>query len=376
MKRIQKQQLVNQLNSSKTVLVSGPRLAGKEELIQEVLVEINLEVLQLNLENKKERKIIRESSLDELRALFSAHQLVVIHEAQYLENLQLIIEDVLAGNSKATLLLNCSFEPQIDELLKEVLILQGLYIQVLPPAFYELAAAFGLPEEEKLLEQRLIFGNYPSVIAHLDSAQEILSHLLDTIIVTDLGVTDRINKGDKLLRMLQILAFSIGTPVSYNEVGEKCDLDNETVERYIALLEKASILIKIPSYSTEKRYELKKSNLIYFVDNGVRNMLINNFNPHTLRNDLDELWKNWLISEKLKWNNMHDKKSTFWFWRTHTKQMIDLLEEQENGQCFAYKTTWQKKKKIKFPQLFQTYYPEISQHTLNRSTYWGFLTKK
>src|SRR5690606_11621776 len=128
------------------------------------------------------------------------------------------------------ILLDCSFEPLMDELLREVLEQQGLYFRILPPASYELASAHGLPEEEKLLEQRLISGNYPPVVASLGAAEEILSHLMDTVIVTDLGVTDRINKADRLLRMLQILAFSIGEPVSYNEVGEKCGLDNETVE--------------------------------------------------------------------------------------------------------------------------------------------------
>jgi hypothetical protein len=375
MKRYQQDPLLAQLTSNKIVLLSGPRLAGKEELIISVLEHIPSDVLQINMSNKKERKLIEEASITELTATFHNFPIVVIHEAQYLSNLQSMIEEVLSGTISSTILLSCSYEPLLDELLKEVLEAQGLHFKVLPPSFYELATANGLPEEEKLLEQRLIFGAYPPVAQSQENAEEILKHLLDTIIVTDLGVTDRINKGDQLLKMMQILAFSIGEPISYNEVAEKCGLDNETAERYISLLEKAYILIKLPSFSTEQRYELKKSHCIYFVDNGVRNMLINNFNPTSLRNDLNELWLNWLISERMKWNNLQQKEAKYSFWRTHTKQSVEFIEEQ-NGVINGYKATWEKRKKIKFPAMYGKYYPTHHLQTLNRSTYWGFLTKK
>lgn len=375
MKRAQLEKITQQISSNKVTVLSGPRLAGKEEMIQVAVQEIGVECLQINLSNKKERKVLEEADLSELIATFRNFPLVVIHEAQYLSNLQIIIEAILSGTIKSTIVLSCSYEPLLDEILKEVLVAQGLYITILPPSFYELAQTNGLPNEEKLLVERLIFGSYPPVAESMENANEILVHLLETILVTDLGVTDRINKKDQLLRMLQILAFSIGQPVSYNEVAEKCDLDNETVERYIHLLEKSFILINLPSYSTDLRYELKKSHMIYFVDNGIRNMLINNFNPHTLRNDLHELWMNWLISERIKWNNIQQKEVKYWFWRTHTKQTIEFLEES-NELFSAYKSAWEKKKNIKFPKMFSEYYPSISTHTLNRSTYWGFLTKK
>ncbi len=375
MKRIQQQQIIQQLQTSKILLISGPRLAGKEDIIQEVLSELNTNSLQINAGNKKERQTIEESTEQDLSVSLSAYPLVVIHEAQYLSNLQHIIELVLSDAISSSILLNCSFEPMMDELLKEVLDTQKLHIRIYPPSFYELASHFGLPEEEKMLEQRLIYGNYPAVVLTPAVAEEILSHLLDTVLITDLGVTDRINKKKQLTRVLQTLSFLIGEPVSYNEVAERCDLDNETVERYVLLLEKAYVLIRIPSYSTDKRYELKKSQLIYFVDTGLRNMLINNFNPPAIRMDLDALWKNWLISERVKWNAVNSKQTTYWFWRTHTKQSIDLIEDNE-GKKIAYKSTWEKKKKLKFPAMFQEYYAEIPTHTLNRSTYWTFLSRK
>lgn len=376
MNRLQQQQLIEKIQTSKIVLVSGPRLSGKEEMIAQALTDLQLEHLAMNLGNKKERKIIEEADEATLIQTLSAYKYIVIHEAQYLSNLQTIIELVLSDSISASILLNCSFEPKMDDLLKEVLDTQGLHLKIYPPALYELTTHFGMAEESKLLEQRLINGNYPAVTLSPDAAQDILSHLLDTVLITDLGVTDRINKKQQLIKMLQTLAFFIGEPVSYNEVATHAGIDNETVERYIELLEKAYVLIRIPSYSTEKRYELKKTHLIYFVDTGLRNMLINNFNPPSVRMDMDALWKNWLVSERVKWNAINNKQVNYWFWRTHTKQTVEFIEEDENKNKVGYKIVWDKKKKVKFPPMFVEYYPSIPTKVLNRTTYITFLASK
>jgi predicted AAA+ superfamily ATPase len=115
--------------------------------------------------------------------------------------------------------------------------------------------------------------------------------------------------------------------------------------------------------------------VLYFLDNGIRNALINNFNPIDLRNDVDQLWRNWLIAERIKWNAMNGVFPDYFFWRTHTRQSMDFIEAS-NTKISSYKTSWEKKKKVKFPASFRNAYADISTHVLNRSTYWGFLTKK
>jgi uncharacterized protein len=373
--RAQYKDLKDKIANNKLLLVTGPRAVGKQTIIQEILTATGLPFLELNGKNKATKKEFETVDSNALNTIFGQHRFVVIHEAQYLEKLQTIIEEVLSSERNLTLILACSYEPVMDEVLREVLQLQGLELQLLPPTFYELAQHNGLTVEEKLLEQRLIYGNYPAVVANLNDAEKTLKTLIDEVIFTNLGVTDRINKGEKLTRMLQLLAFEVGNAISYNDIGERCGLDNETVERYIDLLEKSFVLIKLPSYFNNNRYELKKGHVIYFVDNGIRNVLINNFNPMILRNDWDQIWKNWLVSERIKWNKVNQKEVSYFFWKTHTKQIMDFIEI-ENGVVSAYKTSWEKKKKMKFPASFVEAYPFAKTFTLNRSTYWGFLTKK
>lgn len=373
--RIQFTQLKENIATNKLVLLTGPRCVGKRTAVQNALSDLSQAAVEFDASKKKVKKLFEIVNVKNLTINFNASKFVVIHEAQYLENLQDMIELVLSGEIDSTLILCCSYEPMIDEVLREVLQMQGLELTLLPTTFYELAQKNSLPEEEKLLEQRLIYGNYPAVTEDLENAELTLREMVQEVIFTNLGVSDRINKGDKLLRMLQIISFNIGDPISYNEIAEKCGLDNETVERYVDLLVRSFILLRIPTYYNGHRYELKKTHVIYFVDNGLRNVLISNFNPIFLRNDIDQLWRNWLISERIKWNRLNGKMAEYKFWRTHTRQSMDFIEI-DGQKIAAYKSSWEKKKKVKFPAAFAEAYPTISTHTLNRSTYWGFLTKK
>jgi len=373
--RIQYTSIKEKIFNNRLLMLSGPRAVGKKEMVQQILTEENQAFLELNAAKKSVKKMFDEVNELVLKNVFGDHRFVILQEAQYVDKLQLIIEEILSGNFDVTLIMTCSYEPVMDEILKEVLQLQELEVYIMPPSFYELAQHNGLPVEESLLEKRLIYGNYPSVVSDLEFAEPKLRELVEQVVFTNLGVTDRINKGDKLMRMLQILAFEVGDAISYNDIGERCGLDNETVERYIDLLEKSFVLIKLPSFFNNHRYELKKSHAIYFVDNGIRNVLINNFNPMLLRNDWDQIWKNWIISEKIKWNRLNNKQVETYFWKTHTKQMMDYIEVID-GKVSAYKTSWEKRKKLKIPASFTAAYPFATTHGLNRSTYWGFLTKK
>jgi predicted AAA+ superfamily ATPase len=374
-KRVPSARLKACIQESKVVLVKGPRLTGKFSLVTDVLNELSVNWQHFDARKKSFLQQVTDVTIAQLTEVMGASPYTVIREAQYVRDLQGIIESVLEGSLNTTLILCCSFDPLMDPEFSEVLRMQGLEIHVYAPSFYEMAQHNTLPVEEKALETRLIYGTYPQVTEDQESAEERLKELVSEAVFTQLGVTDRINKGDKLTKMLQVVAFNIGEPVSYNEIAEKCGLDNETVERYVDLLEKAFILVRLPSFYNGHRYELKKTHVLYFLDNGIRNALINNFNPIDLRNDTEQLWRNWLIAERLKWNAMNGTFPDYFFWRTHTRQSMDFIESTST-KTSSYKISWEKKKKVKFPASFRSAYAEISTHVLNRSTYWGFLTKK
>lgn len=369
--RMQEQIIEEKLHSSKLLLVQGPRKIGKKTIVIDALKSKEKEFSLFDCSNKKVRKNLENTSVfKEVTDDF-----ILLYEAQYLTNLGELLEAVLMGEINSSVVIICSYKPQINSDLLEAIQQADLEVNLFAPSFYESAQFFGLPNEEKLLEERLIYGSYPEVISDLKMAELTLREIIQDAIFTNLSASERINKGDKLMRMLQLLAFNVGEAVSYNDISERCGLDNETVERYVDLLEDAFILIRLKPFYNEKRYELKKTNMIYFADNGVRNVLISNFNPTFLRNDMNELWRNYVISERVKWIKMSGIKNKYYFWKTHTKQQMDFIEVKTD-RIFAYKTDWEKRKKVKVPKSFSVAYPDAKTSLINRSTYWSFLSQK
>lgn len=367
--RLQQTQFTEKAAENKLVFIQGPRKVGKKTLVETTFQSQSSGYHLFDCSIKKVRREIENNGIS-IQTPY-----IVLYEAQYLANLDELLELVLTGGINATVIVSCSYVPKVQPELLEAIRLAGLEINLFAPSFYESAQHFGLPEENRLLEERLVFGNYPEVLADLSSAEFTLNEIIQDAVFTKLSSAERINKGEKLIRMLQVLAFSIGDAISYNEVAERCGLDNETVERYVKLLEDAFLLYRLPSYYNGHRYELKKSNVIYFADNGVRNVLINNFNPTYMRNDMHELWRNYVISERMKWLKMNHLDHQTFFWKTHTNQRMDFIEISDQGKV-AYKTDWEKKKKVKIPKSFEEAYPEIKTSVLNRATYWKFLTQK
>lgn len=372
--RMIQEQVKNHLLNNKILILMGSKGVGKKKLILDAIDDAS-EVLIFDANNKKVQKELTFTNPKELLEKLEGRSYVLIQDAQYLNDLQQIIETILFGDENTTLILTCSFELLLDDILKEALDMQGLILNLYPPLFQEIANQMGIVEFDKTLPQRLVYGNYPEVILEQENKEDFLLDLVEKAIFTNFSPNERINKGEKLLKMLQILAFEVGEVISYNDVGFRCGLDNETVERYIDLLQKAFILIKIPTYYNGHKYELKKAHTVYFYDNGIRNAIIRNFNEIDLRNDVDVLWKNWLISERIKWNVQNGNQLTYYFWRTNTKQHMDFIEVKDD-QISAYKSIWDKRKKPKFPLSFKAAYPQAATHALNRSTYWGFLSKK
>jgi predicted AAA+ superfamily ATPase len=367
----------NAISTSKLVLLEGPKGAGKQTLISQIIEEQNKSCSIIDASQKEVRKSIEENAS---QLTSNEHSILIIRQAQFLSNLQEILEMTLTDAIHSTVIVTCSYPPIMDPELREVLELEGMLFSLYAPSFSEAAQHFGLTHEIELMEERLIFGNYPKVLSDLDNASTHLSEMIQEVIQTQLGANDRVNKSDKLMKMLKILAFQCGEPISYNDIAQRCGVDNETIERYIELFEKAFLLIRLPSYHNGHRYELKKTHCVYFQDNGIRNALIQNFHEPDMRNDLDALWRNYMVSERIKWIRSHKMNKQVYFWRTHTRQQLDFVEIGVDT-IMGYKAdpsifSYAKRQKVKIPKSFAECYPKAKTSVLNKSTYWNFLTRK
>ena len=220
------------------------------------------------------------------------------------------------------------------------------------------------------METRLIFGSFPELYAMqtITEKTDYLKSIVNSCMLKDILTIDGIKNSAKLLNLLQLVAFQVGSEISYDELAKKVGLSRNTVEHYLNLLSQVFVIFKLGAYSNNLRKEVSKSSKWYFYDNGVRNALINKLMPLNMRNDEGVLWENYLISERIKKNYFHKLHSEYYFWRTYDQKEIDLIENSANGKLSAYKLKWGNKTP-KVPAAFAQNYPHANYQVINQDNY-------
>jgi len=227
---------------------------------------------------------------------------------------------------------------------------------------------------QERLEDLMIFGSYPEVLKSLNGEGKIeyLLTLRDSYLLKDVFEMEQVRYPSKVFDLLKLLAFQIGNEVSLNELSNKLGIAKQSVERYLELLEKAFVIVKVNGFSRNLRNEVTKTARYYFYDNGIRNAIINNFNDLTTRNDTGMLWENFLFIERLKKQEYKRIFSTNYFWRTYDKKEIDLIEERQ-GKLYAYEFKYSRSK-AKIPLAWKAAYPDSESYIISRDNYLEFLT--
>ena len=241
-----------------------------------------------------------------------------------------------------------------------------------PFSLPELAGSSSEREEQRLLENRMIYGLYPEVVTEPGDAKRTLMTLTNNYLYKDLYTYKGIKKPELIQKLVRALALQLGSEVSYNELSNLLGVDKSTVENYINLLEKCFVVFRLDSFSRNLRNEIKKGKKVYFYDNGVRNAVLSNFAPLELRNDVGALWENLMVSERVKRNAYHQHFAQLFFWRTHEQQEIDLVEEQD-GRLHAFEFKWNGKAKSNPPKAFAASYPDSVYEVVTPENYGQFV---
>ena len=355
----------------KTIIIMGARQTGKTTLIKQLTQGRN-DVLWLNADINAVRQQLDNLTIAKWNNIIGKNKIVVIDEAQRIEDIGIKAKLVVDNLTDIQLIITGSSSFELANKVNEPLTGRKWEYQLFPLSFGELREHHGLMDELQALPIRLVYGSYPEVVNNQADAKEILAMLTDSYLYKDVLEWERIKKPDKIVKLLQALAYQIGNLVSFNELGQLVGLDNETVEKYIVLLEQARVVFRLGSFSRNLRNELKFSRKIYFYDNGIRNALINNFTDIELRPDNGALWENWIISEFMKKNCYTSNYVSSYFWRTTDQKEVDYLEEG-NGVLKAYEFKWNPKKKSKQQNTFRAAYPNTEIVTINPENFYEFL---
>lgn len=372
-KRIVYEQVIKNLFKGKAIIITGPRQVGKTTLLQAVMKESESKVLYLNCDEPDIRPMLENASSTSLKALIGNNSLILIDEAQRVKNIGLTLKLLVDNFKEIQVIATGSSALELANEINEPLTGRKREYHLYPFSTAEMTAETSVLQETRLLEQRMIYGFYPDIVNSPAEAQTNLLDLGNNYLYKDVLSLQDVRKPALLERLLIALALQIGSEISYTEIGQTIGTDNKTIDRYVELLEKCFVVFQLGAFSRNLRNEIKKGKKIYFYDNGIRNAIIKNFSPLSLRQDTGALWENFLVSERKKANHYTNHYVNSYFWRTHQQQEIDMVEEA-GGKLYAWEFKWNENAKVKIPASFLEAYPGSVTGGVNRQNYIDFLS--
>lgn len=357
-KRIIEESVSKRLFKGKVIVLIGPRQVGKTTLLKKILSDHDF--LFLDGDDPLVRTQLTNPNTKDLSVILGNAKLVFIDEAQRIENIGLTAKIIHDQFKDVQLLISGSSAFELRNHTNESLTGRKWEYYLYPLSYEELEKSTSFLEARRDLENRLIYGFYPDVINNPGEERDILNEITQSYLFKDILAYGNIKKPEVLEKILRALAFQVGSEVSYNEIAQLTGVDKNTVASYIHLLTLSYIVYPLTSFSRNLRNEIKTNQKIYFYDNGIRNALIQNFNPLELRNDIGALWENFLITERLKRNHYHRIYANRYFWRTKQQQEIDYVEEKD-GIISGFEFKWNPKAKTSMPASFiKAYDPEMN----------------
>jgi len=367
------QDLEKLLPANKALIILGPRQVGKTTLMEDYLNVSAYKLKKVTGDDLMIHQALGSQYLDNIKSFCEGYELIAIDEAQKIPNIGVAIKMMVDQIPGIRVIATGSSSFELAGQLGEPLTGRKTELFLYPVSQLELLNHFNRFELKQNLQDFLIYGSYPSVLTSESKSakQQILSEITGSYLLKDILSFERIKSPQLLLDLLRMLAFQVGNEVSVNELSNKLNIDNKTVRKYLDLLEKSFILFRLQGYSGNLRKEITSKSKYYFFDTGIRNTLIANFNSIDLRNDIGQLWENFLVVERMKKQSYKSIYANNFFWRSWSGKEVDFIEERE-GKLFGYEFKWSKDK-VKQPKLWLETYPQATFEVINKDNYLDFI---
>jgi predicted AAA+ superfamily ATPase len=373
-KRYEQKMLEDRIGQQKVLVLYGTRRVGKTFLLEQIANKLGMKCLFLLAEDLSVQEKLGKRVVSNYIGLFAGKSVIIIDEAQHIPEAGKALKLMIDGVKGITIIASGSSSFDLVNKVGEPLTGRSYTHLLLPLAQCELKSKENLFETTANLESRLVYGSYPELMHLLSNTEkeEYLKDLVQSYLLKDIFMYSGIRNSGKVLQLLKLIAFQCGNEVSYSELALNLGISKVTVENYLDLLSKVFVIHSLGGYSGNLRKEVVKSHKWFFYDNGIRNAIINNFNPLISRNDQGQLFENYFISERVKFNQSKKYNPEYYFWRTYDGQEIDLIEVS-NGKLSAYECKWGAKKK-NIPGAFYKAYPEAPFILIHKENYIDYIT--
>lgn len=370
--RFIKDDLFNSLHPGFVTGLFGARRTGKTFLMEQIRNRIEgRQVLMVQGDNLDVAEILSSRRLSVLKQFTAGYDYLFIDEAQKIPDIGINLKLIVDNIPELAVFVTGSSAFDLKNKIGEPLTGRSKYFYLYPIAQIELNDDFLTSKEN--LESRLIYGSYPQIVTAKTEIErrDLLESIKNGVMLKDILELDNLKDSLFILNLLRLIAFQIGNDVSLTELANRLGVSKNTVTRYLELLEKSYILFSLQGFSRNLRKEISKSRRYFFWDNGIRNVVISNFNRLSLRDDIGRLWENFCISERLKRNQNLMKYCNYYFWRTYDQKEIDLIEEF-GGNLAGFEFKWTDKP-AKIPREFLTTYKNSTFDIIHKENYLDFV---
>lgn len=347
--------VLRHLEQPEITLITGSRQVGKTVLLEQMKEHLITQqgasasaIFNYNLDLIQDWQALQNQQ-DFIEFLKSRSQkqkiYVLIDEAQKVEEAARFFKGVYDSRLNAKLILTGSSSLELKAKFKETLAGRKRVFQVTPFTFLEFLRTkdcflsetlknkeriVKLDEEKiiKFFKEYLIYGGYPRcVLAESpDEKQQILKEIFSSYVERDVVGWLEIKNKAAFTRLIKLLAAQIGQLVNINELALHCAIDRGTVERYLMALEETFIIKRIEPYFRNPRQEIIKRGKVYFMDVGMRNTVLENFETMNERLDKGQVLENAVCTELVYRAQKTGGKVRFW--RTKQKTEVDFVVER------------------------------------------------
>lgn len=359
----------------KVLVLYGPRRVGKTTILNNFLKKTKLKYRLDNGDNIQIQQQLSSQDFRLIQQYVAGYELIAIDEAQQISNVGMGLKIIVDQHPHIRAIATGSSSFDLSNQIGEPLTGRKCTLILYPIAQLELKYKYNQYDLKQRLEDFLIFGSYPEVMTAATRKQktEILQDIVGSYLFKDLLALEQIKSSRVLLNLVKLLAFQVGNEVSLNELATQLNIDVKTVDRYLDLLEKTFVIVRIGGFSRNLRNEITNKQKYYFLDNGIRNAVISQFNSLTDRNDVGQLWENFALMERLKKREYKKIYANMYFWRTYSQQEVDMVEERD-GKLFGYEFKWSTKKQISAPKDWISTYANATFEVITPDNYLDFVT--
>ncbi|MBU3979363.1 ATP-binding protein [Patescibacteria group bacterium] len=373
--RIIQSKIEESLFRGKIIIIYGARRTGKTTLSKLLLEKYPQESIYLDCELLQNQQALSTTNSERLKDFLGNKKFVILDEAQEITNVGKTLKILIDTFPQIQILATGSSSFDLAQKVSEPLTGRTREYILYPLSLEEVTKQHNMIFTHAKLASILRFGSYPSVFNTSEAeAKEELRDIASKYLYKDILKFKKLKRPELLINLLQALALQVGNEVSYYELATLLKENHHTVRNYLELLEQCFVVFRLRSFSRNLRKEIGASMKVYFYDVGIRNTLINNFNPLHIRNDVGALWENFCVTERMKRNHNHRLFPNMYFWRTYDQKEIDYIEE-EGGKLNAYEFKWSEDVKVKQPQEFLETYKNSAFTLVHKENYFNFLLK-